>query len=77
MERTAGQSQHVPSFPVLTIYAHETLPEGIIAHLDGSRLFVDASAPAEQQLDAIADAVHALRTGRSRTGVASTVSPPS
>jgi hypothetical protein len=64
MESAAGQGKHTPSFPALTIYAHETLPEGTIAQLDGSRLFVDASAPPEQQLDAIADAVHALRSGR-------------
>ena len=64
MERTAGPSNAAPSYPVMTIYAHETLPAGIIAKLDGSQLFVDPSAPPEQQLDAIADAVHALRTAR-------------
>jgi hypothetical protein len=51
MERTAGQSNAAPSYPVMTIYAHETLPPGIIAKLDGSQLFVDPSAPPEQQLD--------------------------
>jgi hypothetical protein len=57
-----------PSFPVTTIYAHETLPAGIVARLDGSRLFVDRSAPPEQQLDAIADAVDTLRPGRAVSG---------
>jgi hypothetical protein len=52
----------------MTIYAHETLPPGIIAKLDGSQLFVDPSAPPEQQLDAIADAVHTLRTTRANSG---------
>ena len=68
MERTAGRSEAAPSFPVMTIYAHETLPAGIVAKLDGSRLFVDPSAPPEQQLDAIADAVDTLRTGRANSG---------
>jgi hypothetical protein len=52
----------------MMIYAHEALPAGIIAKLDGSQLFVDPSAPPEQQLDAIADAVHALRTDRANSG---------
>jgi hypothetical protein len=68
MEGTAGQGKLAPSFPVMTIYAHETLPAGIIAQLDGSRLFVDPAAPPEQQLDAIADAVHTLRLGRASSG---------
>jgi hypothetical protein len=70
MEGTAGQGKLAlaPSFPVMTIYAHETLPAGIIAQLDGSRLFVDPTAPPEQQLNAIADAVHTLRTGRASSG---------
>jgi hypothetical protein len=68
MEGTAGQVQLAPSFPVMTIYAHETLPDGIVAQLDGSRLFVDPTVPPEQQLDAIADAVHTLRTSRASSG---------
>jgi hypothetical protein len=44
MERTTGRSEAAPSYPVMTIYAHETLPPGIIAKLDGSQLFVDPSA---------------------------------
>jgi hypothetical protein len=31
MEGMAGEGNRAPSFPVLTIYAHETMPEGIIA----------------------------------------------
>ena len=67
MERTAGPSNAAPAYPVTTIYSHETLPAGIIAKLDGSQLFVDPSAPPEQQLDAIADAVHTLRTARANS----------
>jgi hypothetical protein len=68
MEKTADRSNAAPLYPVMTIYAHETLPPGIIAQLDGSQLFVDPSAPPEQQLDAIADAVHTLRTARANSG---------